>query len=98
MKYARVLLENCPKNTTKVFVDYYTGKYQPQQDIPVTEAAPTPEGGYAASAANAVQNLTNLLPLPYMNKDAVASPASQGNIKPTVSDGQVVIDMAELSS
>jgi hypothetical protein len=88
MKYARVLLENCPKNTTKVFIDYYTGKYQPILEVIAIES-PTPEGGYAQSAANAVQNLTNLLPLPYMNAAAIPSPAPQSNLKPTISDTEV---------
>ena len=30
MKYARVLLEHCPQEATKIFIDYYTGKYQPR--------------------------------------------------------------------
>ncbi|MCB7372742.1 hypothetical protein LI003_22885, partial [Bacteroides caccae] len=29
MKYARVLLANCPEQTTKLFIIYYTGKYKP---------------------------------------------------------------------
>jgi hypothetical protein len=91
MKYARVLLEHCPKVTTSLFVSYYTGRYKPRTDKPSVPAVPS-EDGYRASAANAVQNLANLLPLPYMNTSAVASPAPQGETKPTVSDGQVVID------
>jgi len=85
MKYARVLLEHCPENTTKVFIDYYTGHYRPKKDV-VIEHIPSPQGGYASGAANAVQNLANLLPLPYMNTSEIGSPAGQGNIRPTVSD------------
>jgi hypothetical protein len=88
MKYARVLLENCPKDTTKLFIDYYTGKYQPTLEV-VGAESPIPETGYAQSAANAVQNLTNLLPLPYMNTAAAPSPTTEGNIKPTISDTQI---------
>ena len=33
MKYARVLIAHCPKEATKLFIQYYTGKYQPQQDV-----------------------------------------------------------------
>ncbi|KAI9744891.1 MAG: hypothetical protein M1818_001816 [Claussenomyces sp. TS43310] len=97
MKYARVLLEHCSTATTKVFIDYYTGQYRPRQDVVITQS-PTPEIGYAASAANAVQNLTNLLPLPYMNTSAIASPAGQGNVKPTVSDNEITQDGAEFAA
>jgi hypothetical protein len=58
MKYARVLLENCPKDTTKVFIDYYTGKYQPVLEVVAVEA-PIPEAGLAQNAARAVHNLTS---------------------------------------
>jgi vacuolar protein sorting-associated protein 11 len=77
MKYARVLLENCSKNTTAVFIEYYTGRYRPKQDV-VEAQNQTPEGGFAA---NAVQNLTNLLPLPYMNATGIKSPPTQENGK-----------------
>lgn len=93
MKYARVLLEQCPDATTKLFVDYYTGQYRPKVDK-ITPESSTPELGYGAMAANsaasAVQNLTNLMPLPFMNTTSVSSPGTQGNITSTVSDGQVV--------
>lgn len=99
MKYARVLLEHCPKDTTQAFIDYYTGRYRPQSDVVVLEA-PVQELGYAASAANAtanaVQNLTNLLPLPYMNTSAVASPGTKGNVESTVSDTQVATVEADM--
>ncbi|TVY30984.1 Vacuolar protein sorting-associated protein 11-like protein, partial [Lachnellula hyalina] len=89
MKYARVLLEHCSKETTQIFIDYFTGRYQPKTDaIEVEKAVQQP--GYAAGAVNAVQNLKDLLPLPYMNASAVESPAAQGNIATTVSDNQVV--------
>lgn len=101
MKYARVLLEHCPEATTKTFIDYYTGRYRPMLDLPTTEV-PVPELGYAASAANAtanaVQNLTSLLPLPYMNTSAIASPGSKGNVEATVSDTQIVQDGSEVTS
>jgi len=98
MKYARVLLEHCPKDTTQIFIDYYTGKYQPMKDAVITSASdPTPQPGYAAGAVNAgvnaVQNLRDLLPLPYMNTSAVASPGTQGNVKSTVSDAQILEEL-----
>jgi hypothetical protein len=95
MKYARVLLEHCPKDTTKIFIDYYTNKYRPKKDTPILQA-PIPQTGYAAGAANAVQNLTNLLPLPYMNTSAIKSPSTQ-NIDPTISDNQLTQDEIDLT-
>ncbi|KAK3370816.1 hypothetical protein B0T24DRAFT_627120 [Lasiosphaeria ovina] len=79
MKYARVLIEHCPKSATKVFIDYYTGNYRARVDIPspVDPNPPVVNGGFAAGAANAVQNLSNLLPLPYMNTSAIAPAAPQ---------------------
>lgn len=90
MKYARVLLEHCPKETTAVFIDYFTGRYRPRTEIITAEIIPVQPGGYASGAVAAVQNLKDLLPLPYMNTSAVASPPAQGNIPATVSDSQVV--------
>ncbi|KUJ12242.1 vacuolar protein sorting protein-like protein [Mollisia scopiformis] len=90
MKYARVLLEHCPKETTQLFVHYFTGHYQPKVDVVVPQEVVAQQPGYAAGAVNAVQNLKDLLPLPYMNTSAVASPPTQGNVIPTVSDNQVV--------
>jgi hypothetical protein len=80
MKYARVLLGHCPDTTTQVFIEYYTGRYRPHQDINVSET-PQPGMSYAASAANAtanaVQNLTSLLPLPYLTPSTNQSPREQ---------------------
>lgn len=95
MKYARVLIENCPKNATQIFIDYYTGKYRPrvEAELPTIEQPTTSTAaGLAAGAGKAVQNLTSLLPLPYMHSSAVPSPASQGNVKPTVADAQLVLN------
>ncbi|KAI0136915.1 vacuolar membrane protein [Xylariales sp. AK1849] len=90
MKYARVLLEHCPTETTQIFIDYYTGKYKPKiQVAPVEQiSSPTagPFGGFAAGTANAVQNLTSLLPLPYMNSSSVPTPPSPGNNRQTAID------------
>ncbi|KAI1078516.1 vacuolar protein sorting protein-like protein [Whalleya microplaca] len=92
MKYARVLLEHCPDDTTKLFIDYYTGKYKPKVHlVPAEEAPISASGGIAAGAASAVQNLTSLLPLPYMNTSTVPTPTTQGNVQ-TVSDAGAVIE------
>ncbi|KAJ3512045.1 hypothetical protein NM208_g15366 [Fusarium decemcellulare] len=96
-KYARVLIENCPQDATKLFVDYYTGNYRPRRTVLVQNEVDTPaSGGFAAGAASAVQNLSNLLPLPYMNASAVASPGTPGNTKAVVSDGTIVVNDDDL--
>lgn len=93
MKYARILLHHCPEITTKIFVDYYTGQYRPRIDKIILENT-TPELGYGAmaanSAANAVQNLTALMPLPFMSTSSTLSPGTQSNVKPVVGDSQII--------
>ncbi|WAO83032.1 E3 ubiquitin-protein ligase PEP5 [Fusarium falciforme] len=92
-KYARVLIENCPQDATKLFVDYYTGNYRPRRTVVVQNATDTPtSGGFAAGAASAVQNLSSLLPLPYMNTSTIASPGTPGNTKAVVSDSNLLVD------
>ncbi|KAI0181715.1 vacuolar protein sorting-associated protein 11 [Hypoxylon sp. FL1284] len=92
MKYARVLLENCPSDTTRLFIDYYTGKYKPKvHKIRTEETQTVSSGGLAAGAAIAVQNLTSLLPLPYMNTSAVPTPTGQA-LQATVSDANAIIE------
>lgn len=81
MKYARVLLEHCPKDTTQIFIDYYTGQYRPKRDIP-QPAQPAPQSGAAA----AVQNLASFIPLPYRQSPGILSPASRGNSQALLSD------------
>ncbi|KAH9211933.1 vacuolar protein sorting protein-like protein [Leptodontidium sp. 2 PMI_412] len=89
MKYARVLLEHCPKETTELFIQYFTGRYDTKKDVVIPETVAVQQG-YAAGAVTAVQNLRDLLPLPYMNTSAVASPPAQGNVTATISDNQIV--------
>ncbi|KAK0634333.1 hypothetical protein B0T17DRAFT_566796 [Bombardia bombarda] len=95
MKYARVLIEHCPKEATQVFIDYYTGKYRPKVELPAAiNNIPTVVngGGFAAGAASAVQNLSNLLPLPYMNTSAVSPANPQNNtVKSTVGDADYIV-------
>ncbi|KAL5615301.1 hypothetical protein BROUX41_005350 [Berkeleyomyces rouxiae] len=84
MKYARVLVENCPKETTKVFVDYYTGHYKPRFNAAPVEIESRASSGIAATA---VQNLTNFIALPYLNSSITASPGTPirgGEAKNTV--------------
>jgi hypothetical protein len=98
MKYARVLLEHCPDSTAEFFIDYYTGKYKPKVHNTPVEAAPVSSGNrLAAGAANAVQNLTSLLPLPYMGTSTLPSPALQGNSQPAAGDDTTNLDGEESS-
>lgn len=60
MKYSRVLLANNPQRTTELFIDYYTGQYQPR-----TEVEPPAEP--QAQSTSTLQNLAAFLPLPYVN-------------------------------
>ena len=94
MKYATVLLQHLPKDTTQLFIDYYTGTFRPKQDAIVIPNTPATGGGGGMSmglgvASSAVQNLAALLPLPYMNTNALASPPS-GEQKSTMSQAQIV--------
>ena len=72
VKYARVLLEHCPEETTQVFIDYYTGKYSPKKDDQPIALNPPRSG-----AASALPSLTSFIPLPYRNS-TTASPAIAG--------------------
>ncbi|KAF2679976.1 vacuolar protein sorting-associated protein 11 [Lentithecium fluviatile CBS 122367] len=91
MKYATVLLEQCSQDTTQIFIDYYTGNFRPKKDAIVIPNAPASSGmGMGLGvASSAVQNLAALLPLPYMNTSALASPPS-GEPKSTMSHAQVI--------
>lgn len=63
MKYARVLLANCPEQTTELFIDYYTGRYRPKTEVEIPVESPS-------QPASTVQNLAAFLPLPYINVGA----------------------------
>jgi len=89
MKYATVLLERCPQDTTQLFIDYYTAQFRPKKDAVVVVSASPSQGGQSI-ASSAVQNLAALLPLPYMNTSAVASPPSQGDQQPTISSAHII--------
>ena len=66
MKYGTVLLEHCPNETTRLFVDYFTGSFRPKKDAVIVQEAPTPQegGGIGNMAQTAVQSLAALIPLP----------------------------------
>lgn len=91
MKYATVLLQHVSKDTTQLFIDYYTGEFRPKKDAIVIPSAPAPGGmGMGLGvASSAVQNLAALLPLPYMNTSAVSSTPT-GDQKSTMSQAQIV--------
>jgi hypothetical protein len=76
MKYARVLIEHCPKDATQLFIDYYTARYRPRVDPPAQKVQPTTNGGFVVGAANAVQNLSNLLPLPLSTQQQATTKAT----------------------
>ncbi|EEP79806.1 conserved hypothetical protein [Uncinocarpus reesii 1704] len=84
MKYARVLLEHCPQPTTKIFIDYYMGKYQPRRkkeaEVIKDERSQTSGG---------LQNLASLIPLPYLNA------SRSGNAKSSISEPQVANEVEE---
>ncbi|KIH90744.1 hypothetical protein SPBR_00111 [Sporothrix brasiliensis 5110] len=82
MKYARVLIEHCPKDATQLFIDYYTGKYRPKLDVPTSAgvaaaAADAGGSGFAYGAASAVSNLAGRITLPYISSSSAATPAEE---------------------
>ena len=79
MKYARSLLEHCPEETTKLFIQYYTGKYSPRRDVPAVSEVQAQTGG------GAFQSLSALWTLPFMNRSAATAAPTE---KP-VSDDQI---------
>ncbi|KAL8943030.1 MAG: hypothetical protein Q9216_001318 [Gyalolechia sp. 2 TL-2023] len=83
MRYARVLLEHCPRETTQLFIEYYTGKFQPRKDAPLP-TTPAPAGG----AASAVQNLASFIPLPYRQATNVPTPTTTDNQQIALSNNE----------
>ncbi|KAL8905741.1 MAG: hypothetical protein Q9207_002455 [Kuettlingeria erythrocarpa] len=81
MRYARVLLEHCPEETTSLFIDYYTGKFRPREDV-IVPLPQAPSGG----AASAVQNLASFIPLPYRQATTVATPVPMDSQQLALSD------------
>ncbi|KZF19453.1 vacuolar protein sorting protein-like protein [Xylona heveae TC161] len=73
MKYARVLLGHCPRDTTQLFIDYYTGKFRPKRDL-ILPDQPAAQSG----VSSAVQSLAAFLPLPYMTTFASSAPGTPG--------------------
>ena len=79
MKYARVLLANCPQQTTELFIVYYTGKYQPRTEVE-TPAEPQ------VQPTSTLQSLAGFLPLGLINVGP--STTEQVSGAPSVAENQ----------
>ncbi|PGH32416.1 hypothetical protein GX50_04781 [[Emmonsia] crescens] len=77
MKYARVLLGHCPEETTKLFIEYYTGQFRPRRETEQQPAErPQPQVG------RAIQNLTSFIPLP--GSQVPRAPLAQPQLAPEI--------------
>ena len=76
MRWARVLLNELPNETTAAFIEYYTGKYIPHEKQPEEEAVEVHESG------NAIQNYVSLLSLPYMGSSTPVAQTTEETTKP----------------
>ncbi|OJD16951.1 hypothetical protein AJ78_02933 [Emergomyces pasteurianus Ep9510] len=77
MKYARVLLGHCPEETTKLFIEYYTGHFRPRREI-----EPRPAEKPVPVAGNAIQNLANFIPL--AGAQVPKAPLAQPQLAPEI--------------
>lgn len=92
-KYARTLIEHCPKEATKIFVDYYTGRYRPKRALFGVSSAEASTGNtFTSGAASAVQNLSNLFALPYMSPASAATPGTVGSTRGTATEAAVSVN------
>lgn len=52
MKYARVLLEHCPRPTAQLFIDYYTGQFRSPEikpeELPPDYKIPKPRSAFSS--------------------------------------------------
>ncbi|EFQ97033.1 hypothetical protein MGYG_00077 [Nannizzia gypsea CBS 118893] len=91
MKYARVLLENCPEPTTQLFIDYYSGRFKPRkEEEQPAEAKPQATGG-------AVQNLASFIPLPYIGGSRQDNKQSNGANPQATAEPETIDDIASPS-
>lgn len=91
-KYARVLIEHCPKEATKLFIEYYTGKYRPKRTRLVPNSSDTNNSNaFTSGAASAVQNLSSLFALPYMSPVSVTTPGTVGSTRGTLTDAALSV-------
>lgn len=70
MKYARVLLSNCPQRTTDLFIEYYKGQFKPR-----TEVEPPAEP--QAQSGTTLQNLAAFLPLSLVSTRGTRADATE---------------------
>lgn len=68
MKYARVLLSNCPEKTTELFIKYYKGQYTPKTEVEAPSMEPQ------AQPTSTLQSLAAFLPLSLINASAGSKP------------------------
>jgi tetratricopeptide (TPR) repeat protein len=80
MKYARSLIEHCPEDTTKLFIEYYTGRYAPKKDLPAVSEVQAQTGG------GAFQSLSALWTLPFMNRSSNVGGTATEGVQPDVSE------------
>lgn len=90
MKYARVLLEHCPEDTTKLFIDYYTGNFKPKQKV--LEVGPSSPQNIGTTA---IQNLAALLPRSYSSGSHAPSPGNSSNQKMVIRQTQIPENAAD---
>jgi len=86
MKYARVLLANCPQKTTELFIVYYTGKYQPRTEV---EAPAEPQ----VQPTSTLQSLAGFLPLGLINVGP--STTEQVSEAPSMAENQTTESTAD---
>ena len=79
MRYARVLLEHCPEDTTQIFVDYYTGEYRPMQDSHALTSTLQNE------IPSTLPSLSSFIPLAYRPAQS-GNPPSSGAQRPRLND------------
>lgn len=89
MKYARSLLEHCPEETTKLFIEYYTGRYAPKKDIPAVSELQAQTGG------GAFQSLSALWTLPFMNRSSTTDALPTVLVQPETGDEAPALEIDE---
>ncbi|EXJ84853.1 hypothetical protein A1O3_05528 [Capronia epimyces CBS 606.96] len=80
MKYARSLIQHCPEETTKLFIEYYTGQYAPKNDVPAVSEVQAQTGG------SAFQTLSALWTLPFMSRSSPTDGAALASQEQAGSD------------
>lgn len=89
-KYARSLVEHCPEETTKLFIEYYTGRYAPKKDVPAVSEVQAQSGG------GAFQSLSALWTLPFMNRTAAPDDIAVANTQLGPNDEVAIPEAVEI--